>query len=307
MPTICYIPKAFHPGNLAIIHKAQEIIEIYKNQGFTLTLRQLYYQFVARDILPNNMRSYKRLGIIINDARLAGVIDWDAITDRTRELRGRTHWNTPGQIVQAAAKQYHLDRWKGQECRPEVWIEKDALLGPFEGVCSSLDVDYFSCRGYTSQSEMWGAGQRMLNRYNTTNQKTIILHFGDHDPSGMDMSRDIFSRLLMFTNGEKTDPDEDLTENDVLEIKRVALNMNQVRQYKPPPNPAKITDSRTPGYIAQFGKKSWELDALEPKTLAELVQEEVTKLIDDNSLWNAQAKREEQGKKKILNAGKKLK
>lgn len=266
MPKIKYQDINFKSGSLALIAKANEIIASYQSQGYDLTLRQLYYQFVSRDIIPNTQASYKNLGSVVNDARLAGMIDWNAIVDRTRELRSLPHWSNPGDIVDSCSKQFNIDKWKDQKYRPEVWIEKDALAGVFERVCNELDVPLFSCRGYTSQSEMWVGAQRML-RYRKQKQIPMILHFGDHDPSGKDMSRDIQDRLCLFTGRE-------------IEFERLALNMNQVEEYDPPPNPAKVTDSRAKGYIAEFGDESWELDALEPSVLEELVRGAIAKVVD---------------------------
>lgn len=270
MPKIKYKDFAFRRATMAIIQQANDIIREYQAQGFDLTLRQLYYQFVSRDIIPNTQKSYKNLGGIINDARLAGLIDWDTIVDRTRELRQLSHWTSPSDIIETCASQFNIDRWRSQTYRPEVWIEKDALVGVFERVCNELDVPLLSCRGYTSQSEMWGAGQRLL-RYHRNNQIPMIFHFGDHDPSGKDMSRDITDRLEMFTGGQ-------------VEFQRLALNMDQVEQYGPPPNPAKITDSRATAYIAEFGDESWELDALEPAVLEALVREAINGIIDKGQM-----------------------
>lgn len=292
----CYVPRKFKPEIKKMIDQANEIIKEYQAQGFELTLRQLYYQFVSRDILPNNIRSYKNLGSAINDGRLAGLVDWEAIVDRTRELRGLQHFTNPGELVAAAANSFNIDRWEGQEIRPEVWIEKDALLGPFERICRSLDVDYFSCRGYTSQSEMWEAGQRIIRR-DRMNQRTVVLHFGDHDPSGVDMSRDIADRLRMFV-GE--------IDEEMVEVRRIALTYDQVEQYDPPPNPAKLTDSRAENYISEYGRESWELDALEPKVLAALVEENVKKLIDAN-LWKKSQAKEKAGREKIREAARRIK
>ena len=253
-----------------MIQKANEIIGEYARQGFDLTLRQLYYQFVSRDLIPNTQKDYKNLGSIVNDARLAGLIDWDAIVDRTRELRSLSHFTGPEEIIEACSQQFNLDRWADQPYRPEVWIEKDALVGVFERVCRELDVPLLSCRGYTSQSEMWGAAQRML-RYKHKRQKPIVFHFGDHDPSGKDMSRDIVDRLELFIRGE-------------MKFERLALNMDQVEQYSPPPNPAKITDSRASAYIAEFGDESWELDALEPTVLADLVRNAIEGIVDEDKM-----------------------
>jgi hypothetical protein len=155
-------------------------------------------------------------------------------------------------------------------------------VGVIEGICEELDVPFFSCRGYTSQSEMWGAGRRLLRYKRHGDQTPIIFHFGDHDPSGKDMTRDIADRLEMFMGG--------------LEVKRMALNMDQVEEYEPPPNPAKTTDSRYGAYIAEFGAESWELDALEPAVIAGLIRTAVTALIDQD-LWDARKAEVEKNQK----------
>lgn len=288
MPMIKYIDRKFSKSSLKIVEQANEIIDEYAAQGFDLTLRQLYYQFVSRDLISNTQKEYKRLGSIINDARLAGLIDWDRITDRTRNLKSQSHWSTPAAIIESAADSYRVDKWAGQPFRLEVWIEKEALAGVFDGVCMELDVPYFCCRGYTSQSEMWAAGQR-LRRYIRNSQKTIILHFGDHDPSGMDMSRDITDRLKMFIGGRGTT------------FERLALNMDQIDEFSPPPNPAKTTDARASAYIAEFGSESWELDALDPNTLVGLVRSAIESVRDETA-WSEASEREQAGRAQLLAA-----
>jgi hypothetical protein len=292
MPTICYIEKNFAPKSLKLISAANEIITAYRQQGFQLTLRQLYYQFVSRALIPNKQTEYDKLGMVISDARLAGMIDWEAIVDLTRELTQNSHWTSPRDIVGACATQYQIDKWSTQENYVEVWIEKDALAGVFEPTCKKLDVPFFSCRGYTSQSSMWEAGQRLKEKADD-GKECYILHFGDHDPSGIDMSRDIEARLSMFM----CDPDEHMPErnedyyHDQLTVRRIALNMDQIRQYNPPPNPAKVTDSRAESYIRKFGTESWELDALEPRVLAALIEVNVKELRDEE-LWSEAVEKE---------------
>lgn len=285
MPKVAYIERAFKVDTLAIIEQANEIIEEFGAQGYDLTLRQLYYQFVSRDLIANKQTEYSRLGSIINDARLAGLIDWHAITDRTRNLAELSHWDKPESILSAVAEQYREEKWKSQPRRVEVWIEKDALAGVFQRVCEELDVAYFSCRGYTSQSEMWVAAQR-LREYERAGQETIILHFGDHDPSGLDMTRDIQDRLELFRSG--------------VVVHRLALTRAQIDEYQPPPNPAKVTDSRFERYQEEHGDESWELDALRPDVLADLVRVAVKKLRDPKK-WKA-AVEEETLKRRSLRA-----
>ncbi|MCD4739484.1 MAG: hypothetical protein K8R89_09555, partial [Anaerolineae bacterium] len=156
-----------------------------------------------------------------------------------------------------------------QVWRPEVWIEKDALMGVITKVCQRYDVPYFSCRGYTSQSAMWQAGHGRLRRNAVNGQKTLIIHLADHDPSGLDMTRDIGDRLTMFAGWE------------IHDIKRIALNMNQIEEFTPPPNPTKLSDSRAKAYIAVYGDDSWELDALEPKVIESLIEHTLKQVIDD--------------------------
>lgn len=288
MPRIRYENKNFRPATLQIIAAANEIIDDHRAQGFNLTLRQLYYQFVARDYIQNNFRQYKNLGSIVNDARMAGLIDWDAIVDRTRELETLASWNNVQEIIASAAHSFHLDYWRGQPYRPEVWIEKDALAGVVTGVCQQYDVPLFSCRGYPSSSEVWAAGQRMVEHYQN-GQKILILHLGDHDPSGMDMTRDIRDRLFTFV-GSEIAGDFGGTINshefkDVLEVRRIALNWDQIEEYDPPPNFAKITDTRARDYMDRFGQDSWELDALPPRALAELIAGELDDIIEPDA-WN---------------------
>ncbi len=280
MPLICYRPQNFSKDSLAVIAQANQIIAEYRRQGFDLTLRQLYYQFVARDLIKNNMQEYKRLGRRVNDGRLAGLIDWDAIVDRTRNLQKLSHWDNPAGVIASAAYGYHRDLWATQPLRVEVWIEKDALVGVIEGVCERHDVPYFSCRGNVSQSEMWAAAMRHKGYRNASGrrQDTIVLHLGDHDPNGIDMTRDMQDRLLMFQAGT--------------DLRRIALNIDQVRKYDPPPNFVKEADSRTTGYRDQYGEECWELDALEPQVISELIDDHITTLRDDPA-WTLAYERQE--------------
>lgn len=289
MPKICYINKRFNPLSEALLERSTVIIEEYAAQGFDLTVRQVYYQFVARDWLPeswadpltgskNNMKSYGKLQSLLSEGRLAGVLDWEAIVDRTRNVQRNSHWDSPQSIVKDCAKAFQVDKWELQHYRPEVWIEKDALVGVISGICSELDVPYFSCRGYTSQSEMWRGAQRFIKSSRMV-QVPIVIHLGDHDPSGLDMTRDIVDRLSLFS-GEQ------------MEVHRIALNRDQIDKFDPPPNPAKLSDTRAKAYVAEFGYESWELDALEPQVLVDLIDQTVRSFRDEE-LWEEHCQEEQ--------------
>ena len=156
-----YINKKISEERKLIIQQANDIIEEYQSQGYCITLRQLFYQYVSRNLLENSKSSYQRLCGIIRDGRMAGMIDWDAIVDRTRNLESRSHWNSPKDIIESCVNDFHVDLWEGQTNRVEVWIEKDALIGVIEETCYDLDCPYFACRGYTSASEMREAALRI--------------------------------------------------------------------------------------------------------------------------------------------------
>lgn len=271
MPKICYTDKKFNTEHQEIIDRANLIVAEYQQQGYTLTLRQVFYQFVSRDWLPNTQKSYKRLGGIISDARRAGLLDWDAIEDRTRQLHKNAAWASPADIVAACARQYDIDMWKGQKFRPEAWVEKDALVGVLEVACAPLGVPYFSCRGYGSDSAIWEAGRRMQGHV-LKGQKPIVFHLGDHDPSGVDMTRDVREKLELFAEV-------------AIKVVRVALTREQLEQYSPPPNPAKASDSRYDSYETLHGDQSWELDALEPAVITQLIRDQVAEITDDDA-WN---------------------
>lgn len=288
MPKICYVPKKFRHDALDIIDKANEIADNYAAQGYDLTLRQLYYAFVSRDLLANTEANYNRLGNIINDARLAGLIDWDRIVDRTRWVRDNSHWASPQSIMRSVVDSYATEKWATQPERPIVMIEKDALVGVIQGVCQELDVAFFSCRGYTSQSEMFSLAQR-LRGFIRKGQVPVILHLGDHDPSGIDMTRDIRDRLTLFVEHHG---------GDAPEVDRLALNMNQIDLYSPPPNPAKVTDSRFSNYSDKYGFESWELDALDPPVISQLVRDAVMAHRDE-TLWAEAEAKEELSRKQL--------
>jgi hypothetical protein len=208
-------------------------------------------------------------------------VSWTAIEDRTRNLQALATWDSPASIIGACAAKFKHDLWADQPNYVEVWFEKEALIGVAEKICDELRVPYFACRGYNSASEQWRAGQR-LKRKVENGQKVHILHFGDHDPSGVDMTSDNRDRLQLFLGEHAED----------FKFHRMALNMEQVEKYRPPPNPAKPKDSRYNKYVKKFGtKKCWELDALEPKIISGIIRAKVKRLRDEKK-WAKSLKRE---------------
>lgn len=270
---------------LALIEKCEEIINSYSDIG-SLTLRQLYYQLVANNIVVNTERSYKNVGNLLSKARLAGLIDWDAIEDRGRQPHQAADWKSIQDRVDSALATYRLPRWVGQKYYVELWVEKDALSSVLWPLASEFHITLMVNKGYSSQSAMYSAAQRILEN----DKDTVVFYLGDHDPSGEDMVRDIRERLEMFTK-----------DNVSLEVNKLALTTAQVRQYRPPPNPAKLTDTRAAAYIAKHGRSSWELDALNPRLLQQIVRNALSAVVDKPKM-NAIIKRENSDKEKLRKA-----
>lgn len=276
-----------------ILILVDNILNEYKSQGYRLTLRQLYYQLVSRDAISNNTREYKKLGSIVNNGRLAGLIDWDMIEDRMRTTSTNPHWDSPADIVKTAARSFYRSRWEKQDYYIEVWCEKDAVSNIIQPVCHKWDVPFMANRGYSSQSAMYKAYERYRGAY-FEKKKLSLIYLGDHDPSGIDMTRDIQERMELFLGYRELVAEVNIP----LDVHRIALNMNQVQQYNPPENPAKMTDSRFEGYALQYGTSSWELDALEPSVLSTLLTTEIEKYIDWD-LWKQVEEQEEKEREQI--------
>ena len=277
-----YIPKSFDGERAARIVITNKIVDKYLAMGLKLTLRQLYYQFVAHHGLPNNERSYQNLGKLLSQARLAGLVDWNAIEDRGRVADPPRQWSSIKSLVEVAVDQFRLPRWEGQTHYVELWVEKQALAGVLEPVAEKNHVTLMVNKGYSSSSAMYDSAQRFLRHREV---EKLLLYLGDHDPSGEDMVRDVRDRLLTF--GVRG-----------IEVKKVALTMDQIEEHNPPPNPTKITDSRAAAYIEKFGDESWEVDALDPETLVELIQTEIDEVLDQ-SMMDGIIRRENRQKEKL--------
>lgn len=319
----------FRPDSLRSIGRISEILSEYDGQK--LTARQVYYQFVARGWLENTERSYKKMTNLITDARYAGMVSWDAIEDRGREPDVPSEWSSIDRLVDIAVKSFRLPRWADQPAYVELWVEKQALAGVLSPIATRNHVPLMVNKGYSSASAMKAAADRMLeavsahveivcddcehhffdDRDDHRNcagcgrksgpkalaisddndgiaKDVVVLYLGDHDPSGEDMVRDIRARLVEFGVPN-------------LEVRKLALTMAQIRKFKPPPNPAKITDSRAAAYIAEHGESSWELDALPPRELNRLVESAIAGIVDADKM-SAMLEREDAERVRVAKA-----
>jgi hypothetical protein len=285
-----FVSTNFSPDKLEQIERANEIIANYQAQGLKLTLRQLYYQHVVRNYITNEEKSYKRLGKLLSDARLAGLTDWDAIEDRVRVPVVPSQWDSLEDILESVYASFRLPRWENQSHYAELWVEKDALSGVLRPMAREFHVTMMVNKGYSSQSAMYEASKRFIEA-EERGQTTRLFYLGDHDPSGEDMVRDIQDRLETFGS-------------EVI-VTKIALTMPQIVQYNPPPNPAKMSDSRADKYVAKHGAESWEVDALPPEALQDLIREALESVVDAAKM-NAVMEREETEKKLLRKAVKNL-
>lgn len=271
----------FRESSRTVIDQANEIIAAYETDGIQLTLRQLYYQFVSRNWLPNTERSYKNLSATISDGRLAGLIDWSAIDDlgRTPSIPGfyDTRADFVNMLKRSAKSGYVLDHWKGQSYYVELWVEKQALSSVLHPIASQFQIGFMMNKGYSSQTAMYDSSKRFIDQTRDGKQ-AVILYAGDHDPSGEDMVRDIDDRLRMF--------------GAEVVVEKIALTKAQIVQFRCPPNPAKFSDPRATEYIAKHGRQSWEVDALDPKEMRKIAQRAIRKFLDPGP-YNAQIEREQ--------------
>jgi len=298
MALIEYRPKRFNHQSQIVIDRCNVVIEKYMDMGITMTLRQLYYQMIAQDLFPsswidaaynaknglppdtkNTVKNYQRLSKLISEARLAGLVDWDAIEDRGRRPQRAAEWSTLQDGVDSLHAQFRLPRWKDQEHYVELWVEKDALASVLWPIAHRHHITLMINKGYSSQSAMWTSSNRFIEA-SRDGKYTTLLYLGDFDPSGEDMVRDITERMVMFGVQE-------------LDVIKVALTKEQIKRYNPPPNPAKVTDPRAKKYIAEHGKQSWEVDALPPEVLNQLMEREMAGYVNGPKMEAIKKKEEE--------------
>lgn len=265
--------KGFQAKTLALFDRVNGILAEY---DMPLTLRQVYYRLVAAHVIPNTERAYKNLSARLTDGRRAGRIDPARITDRLREAQRVPCWGDLPDFLRAVRRSYRREKWTSQPVTVEVWCEKDALAGVLQPIADEHEVTLYVGRGYSSYSAMMDAADRIAD----AGQRTVVLYFGDFDPSGQDMPRDIRDRLAADFGVE-------------VDLRVIALTPEQIAEYDLPPAPTKKTDTRAAAFVAKHGDLSVELDALPPDVLQALVRDSIGGLMD-LSAFAAEAEAEEE-------------
>ena len=243
-----------------------------------LTLRQIYYRLVAGGLIPNRRTAYNGLSAQLVKAREAGEVNERRIVDRSRSTIDRA-FDSPEDFLDAALatceNRFFRRFWTTQETYVEAWVEKDALSQVIAGAVQGLNTIVAPSRGYSSFSYVRDAVRRFQKNRGDA-ERVVVLHLADHDPSGLDMTRDLRERFQAYSAGFLFD----------VQVKRVALTFDQVQARDLIPNPTKITDPRASGYIDRYGDECWELDAIEPDELVEMVEGAVSAEVTDWDAWD---------------------
>jgi len=246
-------------STIDLIQAAAKILEKYH----PMTLRQVYYQLVAAQVIENKRSSYQRLSVALVKARKELLIDWEMIEDRVRKPYRVSMWNDLPDFIETVKRAYRRDVWNTQEIYLEVWLEKDALSGVFS-IVQDYGITLVVGRGYNS----WSAYKEAYYRFRKyPNRDKYILYFGDFDPSGEDIVRAIRDSYVYFTD-------------DVPEVIKVALTRDDIDEYNLPPDFTKSTDSRSAKFVEEHGDIAVELDALPLPVLQRKIRDSIGDYMD---------------------------
>lgn len=252
---------AKHAKTIKLIETARAILA----ENNPMTVRQVYYQLVSRQVIENNRSQYQAVSNALVDARKGGFIPWDWIEDRLRRPRAVSMWDDLTDFSATAARAYRRDVWATQPGYVEAWLEKDALSGIFEDVLNSYGVTLNVGRGFDG----WDSIHNAADRYRDGDGVTV-LYFGDFDPSGEDMVRSLTERLAFF--------------GCYPELLKCALVFDDIERYNLPPDFTKATDTRSAAFVAKWGDVAVELDALPVDVLRARLITEVESRMDLDAL-----------------------
>jgi len=264
---------ARHAKTQRVIEEARAILAAFH----PMTVRQVYYQLVSRQVIENNRGAYQGVSDALVAARRECTIPWRWIEDRLRVPRGLGDGFTSVEgyldfMIDRIVSGYSAATWPTQPRYVEAWLEKDALSGIFADALRPYNVGLNVGRGYDGWSSIHNAAERFREAPQVA---SCILYFGDFDPSGEDMVRSLAERL-----GDQ---------GAAPEIVKVALTVEDIERYHLPPNFTKPTDSRAAAHVARFGDLSVELDALPPNMLRDRIIEAVEQSLDMDALGEVRA------------------
>jgi hypothetical protein len=251
--------------SLELLTQVQEIINSY---DFALTLRQIYYQLVARQIILNEQRYYKKLSRLCVAGRDEGILPEEGFADRLRAVDKLGSWPDLNEFMQTVKRSYRKDKWQNQDNYLEIWTEKDALRSVLTEITYQYDVALMVTRGQLSRTEVY----RTAGRYKAQSDKKCHLYYcGDFDPSGLSIYDSIKKRVMDF--------------GVFINFERIALTQEQIEKYQLPSDPAKQSDPNYNKFVNIYGSDMVvELDSLPPDVLRKIIEDCILQNIDEGHL-----------------------
>jgi len=266
---------------IATVKAVKRIVKAYRMK---LTLRQIYYRLVSQQLIPNTRTSYQQLSKILVKAREREALKPSAIEDRSRQVLGVGDYgyDSPEDFLsyqierlKESGENYTRPLWTGQPYHVVIALEKDALSRLFVKVANPFRVKVFPTRGYGSFTFLYDLAHHLDPK-----KPNRVLYFGDFDPSGLDIERDLVKRLVKY--GAKK-----------LNVIRVALTKDHICALGLPPKPedaetlAKLhRDTRAQRYGLDYAV---ELDAIEPNLLETIIYDHVQASLDLQQWDNVKA------------------
>ncbi len=241
----------------------REAIYIALDTDHPQTIRQLFYRLTVEGVIAKTEAEYKTVVRLTGEMRRAGLLPFEWIADSTRWMRKPRTFDSLEAALQITAQTYRRSLWAESSDYVEIWIEKEALAGVVVDVTNEFDVPLMVTRGYPSLSFVQSAAEAM----NARSQFTYVYYLGDHDPSGVDISRKLEEDLHEFTFG-------------ISEFERIAVTPAQIEAWQLPSRPTKTTDTRA----KRFRGESVELDAIPAPELRELVRGPIESHVDHHQL-----------------------
>jgi hypothetical protein len=264
------------------IDQINAILEEYAMQGFQMTIRQLYYQMVSRELIPFSNSEYDKLLDLIGNARNGGMIDWSHIVDRSRDSYRVPLFESVDDALQQAAQRYHVDIWEGMPLKPVIWFEKAGLSQIIGTVANSYNIEYMATRGENSLTWLHNSSQ---------DRDTVILYLGDHDGHGVQISDGMAEKVRLYSGSR-------------VQFHRIGISLQQGEEISAPKIPLKDVRNLSFDYKKRFTcNYGYEIDAFSPEQLANLLHDEVQKFIGlAPETYQQNQKRQEQERQQIMEA-----
>ena len=271
-----------HAKSLRLLEQIKEVIEGY---DFALTLRQIYYQLVAKQIIPNEQKYYGQLSRLCVIGRDERMLPEDMFADRLRQIDKPSAWKNLKDFMVTVKWAYSKDKWIDQDKYIEIWTEKDALRGVIDTVTHAFGVGLLVVRGQVSRTAIYESYKR-ISKQVMDGKECHLYYFGDFDPSGLSIYDSLVERLERF-GPLGTD----------IHFERIALTADQIAEYNLPQDPAKQSDPNYRKFVAKYGDNVVELDSLPPDALRDLIKDCIRPNIDEDILLQTQEMEQEETKK----------